>query len=237
MRNVLRELPKAFTLILAMIALPGSSAAARIAEIAKFDPISAYGGRIAFDVLRNVTPVGFHTVNFEKDGREVLVSSHMKLSLEMLFITLYRLDYISVSCWRDGQITGVNVSVDDNGTPFSLSAVVPTDGVGLRVQAGADTFFASQPVYPTDHWNPGVLNQIRVLNTLTGRINQVGIEQLGRQTVPTERGSVEATHYAYNGVLKTEVWYDDFGRWVKIRFMGTDGSTIEYRCRRCQDAP
>ena len=102
MRNVLNRQPKAFTLILALISLPGSAAAAPIAEIVKFDPMSAYGGHIEFDVLRNGTPVGFHTVNFEKDGREVLVRSNMKLSLEMWFITLYRLDYISDSRWRDG---------------------------------------------------------------------------------------------------------------------------------------
>jgi hypothetical protein len=34
--------------------------------------------------------------------------------------------------------------------------------------------------------------------------------------------------------LNTEVWYDDLGRWVKMRFNGPDGSAIEYVCRRCQ---
>jgi len=52
--------------------------------------------------------------------------------------------------------------------------------------------------------------------------------------VETERGDVFATHYVYSGELDTEVWYDDEGRWVKMRFKGRDGSTIEYVCRRCQ---
>ena len=43
-----------------------------------------------------------------------------------------------------------------------------------------------------------------------------------------------ATRYAYSGDLKADVWYDDAGRWVKLRFRGRDGSVIEYVCRRCQ---
>jgi hypothetical protein len=55
-----------------------------------------------------------------------------------------------------------------------------------------------------------------------------------REFVDTERGPVMATRYAYHGDLETEVWYDDFGRWVKMRFAGRDGSTIEYVCTLCQ---
>ena len=52
--------------------------------------------------------------------------------------------------------------------------------------------------------------------------------------VATERGPVMATRYAYSGELQTEVWYDECGRWVKMRFAGRDGSIIDYVCRQCQ---
>ena len=57
----------------------------------------------------------------------------------------------------------------------------------------------------------------------------------GREPIPTERGDVVASRYSYTGDLAdTEVWYDDVGRWVKLRFLGRDGTPIEYACRRCQ---
>jgi geranylgeranyl diphosphate synthase type II len=55
-----------------------------------------------------------------------------------------------------------------------------------------------------------------------------------REYVATERGQVPATYYRYTGDLLAELWYDDDGRWVKMRFKGRDGSMIEYVCRRCQ---
>ena len=79
------------------------------------------------------------------------------------------------------------------------------------------------PILPTDHWNAAVLGNTRVLNTLTGIVNDVRINKLGRTEVATEVGQVSATHYAYTGDLQTEVWYDDAGSWVKMRFKGNDG--------------
>ena len=57
------------------------------------------------------------------------------------------------------------------------------------------------------------------------------------ENVVTEIGRIPATRFAYSGDLQNEVWYDDAGRWVKMRFKGRDGSTIEYVCRRCQGGP
>ena len=56
----------------------------------------------------------------------------------------------------------------------------------------------------------------------------------GSETVMTENGPVTATRYRYSGELETEVWYDDAGRWVKLRFKGREGTPIAYKCRRCQ---
>ena len=90
------------------------------------------------------------------------------------------------------------------------------------------------PLFPTNHWNAGVLGQTRVLNTLTGKINNVSILSKGIETVSTENGPIKATRYVYSGDLDNEVWYDDLGRWVKMRFKASDGSTINYVCKSCQ---
>ena len=115
---------------------------------------------------------------------------------------------------------------------FSLLAVRKSDVFQLNVPDGVVSVDA--PLYPTNHWNPAVVEQVRVLNTLTGKINNVQIKAQNKESVLTENGTIEATRYAYSGDLETEVWYDDAGRWVKMRFKARDGSTINYVCRRCQ---
>ena len=203
-----------------------------IAADAGFDPIALYGPEIRFDVLREGRPAGLHTVTFESTNDGVFVQSNFELKVDLLFVTLYRFLYRSDAHWHEGKLQRLTAKVNDNGSSFSVSA--NRDGNSLIVEHTQKTYEVSAPLYPTDHWNPLVLGQERVLNTLTGRINNVTIEPIVREWVETELGDVSATLYAYTGDLDTEVWYDDYGRWVKMRFGARDGSTIEYICRSCQ---
>lgn len=196
------------------------------------DPLGLYGPDIEFDVFRNGSKVGFHRVRFEQSGEELVVSSIFQLEVDVLFFTAFRYVYESEGQWRDGRLVHLRATVNDNGKP-SLIEAAATDG-SMTITNGDARLTVDDTFYPTNHWNADVLSHTRVLNTLTGRINEVTIERRGREDVSTERGAVMATRYAYAGDLETEVWYDDAGRWVKLRFSGRDGSVIEYACRRCQ---
>ena len=129
-------------------------------------------------------------------------------------------------------IDQINVEIDDNGDPFRFQA--RQRGGVLRIQSESGRAEFPGPLFPTNHWNARVLDANRVLNTLTGDVHEVRIVAEGRELVATERGDVVATKYAYSGEFESEVWYDEQGRWVKMRFDGKDGVPIEYFCRRCQ---
>jgi len=199
------------------------------------DVLSLYGSGIDFDVYRHGEKVGHHKVRFNYRGSDLMVSSQFSLEIRVLFFSAYNYLYQSESLWRQGEMHSLTATVDDDGTVVTASAA--RDGDRYRITSPDGTATAIAPVYPTNHWHVGVLEQDRVLNTLTGRINDVRIAESGRGTVPTERGEVMATRYAYSGDFDAEVWYDDAGRWVKMRFDGRDGSTIDYICRRCQGRP
>jgi len=196
------------------------------------DPIALYGQEMRFDVLRGGREAGWHRVRFDRNGSVLTVDSAFHFQIDLLFLTVFQYRYEAIEMWRDGQLDRLTVKVDDDGTPFAIHAVRADNRLSIR--HGEDSYSVGVPLYPTNHWNIGVLGENRVLNTLTGRVNRVTIRPVGRETVTTELGDVPATRYAYTGELETEVWYDDAGRWVKMQFTGRDGSTIEYVCRRCQ---
>ena len=208
------------------------SASAGAVTRADTDPIKLYGDEIAFDVFRKSQRTGTHVVQFSRRQQDLLVKSRLDLSIEFLSFTVYRFRYQSEATWRAGAVKTIDVAVDDNGDKFQLEANRLGDVTEIRSDAGRTEF--SGPLFPTNHWNANVIDASRVLNTLTGKVNAVRIESRGQERVTTERGEVEATRYAYTGELKTEVWYDERGRWVKMRFAGKDGVPIEYVCRRCQ---
>jgi hypothetical protein len=196
------------------------------------DPIALYGQEINFAVLRNGQEAGRHSVRFDRNGPVLTVDSAFHLQIDLLFVTIFRYRYQAQEEWRDGQLDRLTVQVDDDGRPFALKA--ERKGTKLTVRNGGDNYSVDAPLYPTNHWNARVLGENRVLNTLTGRVNRVIIRPVGREAIPTERGPVMTTRYAYSGELENQVWYDDAGRWVKMRFAGRDGSVIDYVCRLCQ---
>jgi hypothetical protein len=200
-------------------------------ERARFDPIALYGDDLLFTVTRNGTEVGEHRVTFRRDGDRLIVDVRFTVRVDVLFIPAYRYTYTSRSTWRDGCMIALEATVDDDGTRTEVSARGDADQLRITGPLGAAA--GALGLLPTDHWHSQVLDAREVLNTLTGRINRVEIVDRGDSPVLVDGRLRPARHYAYTGDLTTEVWYDDKGRWMKLRFKAGDGSTIESLCHRC----
>lgn len=195
------------------------------------DPLALYGDTIRFSVWRDGREVGKHVTSFTGTAQGLRVDSRFVLAVPFLMFTAYRYEYRSSALWTDGVLVQLSASVNDDGKVSAFEA--RKDGTALAVFRDDGTDRLPLPVYPTNHWNSNVLGATVVLNTLTGRFDHVAIVDLGADTVTTAQGPRKADHYAYRGDLQAEVWYDGEGRWVKLRFKGSDGSTIAYRCESC----
>jgi Family of unknown function (DUF6134) len=213
-----------FTQALANPPLPEGSAA--------IDPLALYGPEIRFDVHRAGARIGSHRVTFSATPQGIRAVAEVGLTLELLSIAVFRFRYSSQSLWRDGHMHFLRAEANDDGRTSKVEAERRGGLVEIRNDQVRTTLAA--PLFPTEHWSAAVLKENRVLNTLTGRLNTVRIEPNGSNMVTTERGNVAAFRYTYHGDLRTDVWYDGKGRWVKMRFMGNDGSQIDYVCRLCQ---
>ena len=188
-------------------------------------------GDLVFDVLRDGVPVGHHKVIFSYDVDGLKVDTVFELKIELFSYLLYSLDYSSQSHWRDGKLLRLNARTDDNGTVGYVRVERQNDF--LKIKGPNGTKIVRGNLNPTNHWNVAVTKSDRVLNTITGRVNAVRMMDLGSEYLIAEGRTVEARRWAYTGDLQNEVWYDQDGNWVKMRFDGKDGSTIEYVCRRC----
>lgn len=213
--------------VIAMIASPTEPFAQSIGQ----DPVAAYGDKIVFDVFRDGSQVGTHEVNFRRDGEDIIAETRFEVSIKVLIIPVYSYLYTSTERWREGKLVTLNASTDDNGDVSTLS--VKRENGTLQLTGTGGEYTAADGLYPTTHWNSGVIGSTQVINTITGKINNVELQRRDTVPVATKHGDILATHHAYLGDLTTEVWYDDDGKWVKMRFPGKDGVMIEYKCRVC----
>lgn len=187
-----------------------------------------------YTILRGTDEVGVHEVTREVVGRQTRVKSSSRIDVRLLGLALYRFRYDAQETWDQSGLARIEVRVDDDGESFRLDGKRSGTGFAWTSDAGPDQHPA--PLFPTNHWNPEVLEQDRVLNTLTGRLNRVNIARAGTEALELPDGKIQAVRYRYTGDLELDAWYDAKGQWLGMRFEGSDGSQIRYLCTTCRVA-
>jgi len=200
------------------------------------DPVSLYDGPISFNVLRNGSKVGEHRVSFEyQSSGALIVNVDFNLTVTLLGLPVYRYAYESGSQWCANHLVSLWARQNDDGNKSEVNA--DSKGKGMAIMGPRGVFRTEDRLFPTNHWNAGVLSQTQVLNTLSGEVSKVSIRPTQRELIEAEGRSIPAMGYRYTGDIETSVWYDDLGRWVKMRFTAEDGSIIDYRCTSCGQSP
>lgn len=211
--------------------IEGAFAKGQLAAVAA-SPEVLYPTGLRFDVVRDGSVIGSHRTTFHRDGNVLRVESRMALEIGFLGLTLYDFAYAATGTWRDGVPVALDARTNDNGEARRVQA--RWDGGLWHVDGGnGGAWSHATPLLPTNHWNPAVLDQTAVLNTLTGRKNSVTIVPGPVEQVQTGTGPRPARRFDYRGDLETTVWYDAQGRWVGLSFKGRDGVTVRYVCQDC----
>lgn len=195
------------------------------------DPFRLYGNEIAFDVERDGDVVGQYIINFKRANQGVLVDARVDVNVNLLFVPVYTLRYHAQEFWSGGQLQTIEANTNDDGDQVHVQATRDAEGLQVKTNNGD---YETSAVLPISHWNPALLSGGKLLNGMTGEVDEVKVFDQGLDTVSTRNGSLRANHYLYSGDLNGEIWYDEEGRWVKLRFRAKDGSMIDYICRRCQ---
>lgn len=234
---LIHRLVLAAAIVAAAVGLPGLAAAGPSSAVAAagVDPFALYGSSISFDVYRDGQRIGRQRTTFSRAADSgIRVHAALDLKVKVLGFTAYSFDYVSTALWRNGEVERLQVEVDDDGKVTQIDGRATTRG--FRVTGPNGSALAPAGILPTNHWNQRQVRQPRLLNTLTGEVEAVTVTDLGEATVETGSGPRRARHYRYTGGFEAESWYDDGGRWVKLRFKGRDDSTIDYVCRACGPA-
>jgi len=193
--------------------------------------VALYGPEYTLDIRREGSVIGQHGLAFrQQDGRwQVGVAS--EVAIKLAFITVFRFTYRSDETWTDGRLTALMADTDDDGDRTRVAAVAQGDA--LKISGSGGDWIAPRGSFATSHWQrpstgPGV-----VINTLTGKRNDVVVTDQGEETIQTGVGPIRARRLNYAGELELDSWYEADGRWLGMRFKGRDGSVIDYICTRC----
>ena len=179
-----------------------------------------------FAIMRNGEQIGVHAIEIRRAGQETNVRITTDLTVKVLFVTAYRLQHNATERWMNGQLVAFNSTTDNNGTRHKVSATRGTSG--LEVEADGKTSRVDQNVLPGSLWNPELMRRKTALDTQDGQVDPISVTDNGTEDVSFGAGALKAHHYEIKGRYSQDIWYDERGRLVQVRLIGSDGSVISY---------
>lgn len=210
----------------ATLALAGVPLAARAAEPRRFTrPGAAPSGRIAFRALRNGEPLGTHTLAFTQDGERLIVDIEITFAVKFAFITLYSYHHTNRETWQGGRLVAIETRTDDDGDLFRVSGraagdVFEVDGSSGRLTLPGD-------IVPSSYWNEALATRGEWLDTQAGKLARSAVKEQPEEVVDVAGRRVPANRYALSGDITCDLWFHQ-SEWVKLLFVGEDGSIIDY---------
>ncbi len=127
----------------------------------------------------------------------------------------------------NGQLVAFNSTTDNNGTRHKVSATRVKSG--LEVVAYGKTIRVDQGVFPASLWNPELMRRKMALDTQDGQIDPISVTDDGVEDLVLGAQSLKAHHYQIKGRYSQDIWYDEHGRLVQVKLIGSDGSVISYQ--------
>ena len=183
-------------------------------------------GEWRYEIIRGDRNIGSHSIQFSQSGTHLDVHIETSVTVKLGFVVVYRYSHLGHETWKDGQLVALETTTDDDGNPHRVIAA--RDGDALKVESDGASARVSDGILPDSLWNQQFIDRDEVLDSDNGHIARAHAEFLGTETLIARGETISARHYRIVGDLQCEVWYDTVGTLVHIRFIGSDGSNIDY---------
>jgi hypothetical protein len=185
--------------------------------------------QLRFQVYLDDRPIGEHSFRIADSGDTTRVTSRAAFDVDFLFINAYRYRHTSNEVFRDGCLTAINASTDDNGKRYVVNGEAVGDA--FRIDAGDDVERANGCVKTFAYWDKAFLDKRRLLNPQTGDLESVRVQRKGKDDIAVESGrKVAAERFALEtDELTIDLWYNDELGWVGLASDTGKGKRIIYR--------
>jgi hypothetical protein len=182
---------------------------------------------LEFTVMRGDEAIGYHRIDFRRNGDLLEVRTRARIAVEILFIRVYRFEWDSREVWRDGKLLSMASQVHDDGSDHTVAVSRNENGRLETVSDGSRSSVDGSTV-PVSFWNVGIVVAKAHLNPLVGLPLNIRITYRGEEEILVHGKPVRAAHYSMTGELERELWYGPNMLLAKMTLIGSDGSLIRY---------
>lgn len=183
-------------------------------------------GKVEYRIMHSkYDEIGSDILTFSRDGEDLIVDVAINIEVNFLFITVHSLVSERRETWRNGRFVSYKSHTDENSELIEVTA--RAEGGKFVVEGPSGRAEADSPVFPTNPWNPEIVNSTVQMDTKTGELLNATVAPAGSETIEVAGRAVETSKYKVTGDLERELWFDANGNWIQLRFP-KDGETLTF---------
>lgn len=182
---------------------------------------------LMFDVFLDGKKIGYHRFEIDGPTSNAAVRSEASFDVKFLFVTAFSYRHSAEENWAAGCLNQIDARTDSNGK--KLNVVGARTNNGFVIDTGELEAELPECVMTFAYWNPGFLEQPRLLNPQTGEYLEVEVEELGNDLVEIAGREIQARTVRLTArKMDITLWYSENAEWLALESVAKGGRIIRY---------
>ena len=182
---------------------------------------------LMFDVFLDGKKIGYHRFEIDGSRSNAAVRSEASFDVKFLFVTAFSYRHNARENWAGGCLEEIEARTDSNGK--ELSVVGERTGDAFVIATGEDKSRLPECVMSFAYWNPGFLEQPRLLNPQTGEYLDVEVQELGEDIVRLDGREIPARSVRVTArQMDITLWYSENAEWLALESVAKGGRILRY---------
>ena len=186
-----------------------------------------------FEILRNNKKIGFYKLSFQNIEDKIVVNTQIEMIVKLGIIPIFKYFHESKEIWINNQFIEAKTTTKKNGRKFKFTA--KRKGSKIEIKSRGKVFLVDGNSLITSYWHQNWFKKKVLIDSQHGKKRLINVEKKDFEKIKTSNNTIFAQRYKVIGTqnkpngkkIDYDIWYDDKGRWVKIKFF-IKKSLIEY---------
>jgi hypothetical protein len=182
---------------------------------------------LVFDVFLDGKKIGYHRYEIDGSKRDAAVRSEASFDVKFLFLTAFSYRHVAEENWAGGCLEEIEARTDSNGKELNVVGERTDDA--FVVETGEREAALPECVMSFAYWNPGFLDEPRLLNPQTGEYLDVEVEELGEDVVQLDGREIPARSVRLTArQMDITLWYSENAEWLALESVAKGGRILRY---------
>ncbi len=187
----------------------------------------SFSRTLLFDVFLDGKKIGYHRFEIDGSKSNAAVVSEASFDVKFLFVTAFSYRHSARENWTGGCLEEIEARTDSNGKKLNVVGERAADA--FVIDTGDEEARLPECVMSFAYWNPGFLDQSRLLNPQTGEYLDVEIQEIGKDVVKLDGREIPARLVRLTArQMDITLWYSENAEWLALESVAKGGRILRY---------